>query len=758
MQCILDTYTRILLVILLFVMLGHSYGQKKVYNLDSISKFEDVKVGLVLSGGGAKGLAHIGALKVIEKAGIRIDYIGGTSMGAIVGSLYAAGYSAKQLDSVFRAVDFDKLIQDDLPRNAKTFYEREDSEKYALTLPFDNFKITLPQGFSKGQNFYNEFSRLTAPVHHIEDLDKMPIPFFCITTNIETGRKVMLDKGYLPGVVAASGALPSVFSPVEMNGMLFTDGGVTNNYPVREIREKGAEIVIGIDVQDSLLSKDQLNSVTNIMMQINNFRTINAMKKKSLQTDVYIKPSIKGFSVVSFDQIEDIISNGEKATMKSWEELQKIKAHQKKPPKPQNIKIPKLTDSITIKDIKIIGPEKYTRSYIKGKLKLQLPKKTTYADFNEGINNLSATGNFDRVIHRLIGGDEKILILKLNESKSSTLLRFALHYDDLYNTGALINLTKKKVLFNNDVASLDVVLGDNIRYNFDYYIDKGYYWSVGIKNSYNKFDKDVDYNVLKSVFNLPEIEVNQINLDFLNFKTQFYLETLLNQFSLGIGAEHRRFRLISETIGEDDEQLPRIVFDNTDYWSVFSYLKYDSFDHKYFPTKGVLFEGDLHYYSIYDNPLKEDMGFAVAQAHLGYAQPITDKLSFNLGFTAGARVEEENLRSFNFFLGGFGAKKTENNVPFYGYDFLNIVGDSFAKGAFSIDYEVFKKNHLNFSANYANVGSQLFHTGNWLDSPEYSGYAFGYGIDTIAGPLQIKYSFSPEFSSNQWFFSLGFWF
>src|SRR6056297_1000664 len=150
------------------------------------------KVGLVLSGGGAKGLAHIGALKVIEEAGVEIDYIGGTSMGAIVGALYAAGYSASELDSIFRATDFVNLIQDNLPRNAKTFYEKEDSERYALTLPFDNFKVSVPTAFSGGQNIYNELVRLLYHVKDVEDFSKLPIPFVCIATDIESGEEVVL--------------------------------------------------------------------------------------------------------------------------------------------------------------------------------------------------------------------------------------------------------------------------------------------------------------------------------------------------------------------------------------------------------------------------------------------------------------------------------------------------------------------------------------------------------------------------------------
>ena len=154
---------------------------------------QDVKVGLVLSGGGAKGLAHIGALKIIEEAGVRIDYIGGTSMGAIIGALYASGYSANQLDSIFKQTNFSTLIRDNLPRSAKTFYEKEESEKYSLILPFDKFKIGFPSGLSKGQNVYNLISRLTSHVNTVSDFSELPIPFFCVATNVENGKEVLLS-------------------------------------------------------------------------------------------------------------------------------------------------------------------------------------------------------------------------------------------------------------------------------------------------------------------------------------------------------------------------------------------------------------------------------------------------------------------------------------------------------------------------------------------------------------------------------------
>ena len=289
---------------------------------------EDLKIGLVLSGGGAKGLAHIGALKVIDSLGIKVDYVAGTSMGAIVGSLYASGYSGIQLDSIFHNLDFDKLISDGIPRASKTFYERENSEKYAITLPFNNFKIQLPSAISRGQNVFNLLTKLTLHVSDVEDFKDLPIPFFCIATDIETGDQVILDKGSLPLAISASGSLPSLFQPIYIGDKIYTDGGVVNNYPVEELRAKGMGQIIGVDVQDGLLERDELQSAPDILLQINNFRTKKVMKDKSEKTDIYIKPDIKNFSVVSFDEGTEIIEKGKIAANQNVESLINLKQNQ----------------------------------------------------------------------------------------------------------------------------------------------------------------------------------------------------------------------------------------------------------------------------------------------------------------------------------------------------------------------------------------------------------------------------------------------
>ena len=718
----------------------------------------DVKVGLVLSGGGAKGLAHIGALKIIEEAGIEIDYIAGTSMGAIVGALYSAGYSARELDSIFHEINFNILLQDDIPRSAKTFYEKSEAEKYALTLPFDNFQISFPSGLSRGQNIYNLVSRLTMHLGDIRDFSKMPIPFFCVASNIETGEQVILETGSLPKAVSASGAIPSLFSPVRIDGMLLTDGGVTNNYPVKELRDRGAEIIIGIDVQDTLMDREELKSAVNILNQIGNFRTIREMKEKIALTDVYIKPDIKEFNVLSFDRGEAIMKAGEEATKLRIDELKAIARDQNRVSTPR-VKISPV-DTVNISGLSIEGNTSYPRSYIMGKLKLRYGDKYTFKDLHYGINNLAATGNFRRINYNLAPNEGSYTLgLQLEESPNKTFLRLALHYDDLYKSGALINLTRKSLLFTNDVTSLDVVLGDNFRYNFQYYIDKGYYWSVGLKSRYNAFNKGIDFEITGNGFMAEDIRINKVEVNYQDYTNQLYIETLFQQIiSFGLGAEHKHLKISSETFGNSTELLGPAIFENSNLYSAFGYLKLDSLDDKFFPASGWYFDGNFHLY-LFSSDYNEDFSqFSVSRGALGYVFTPLNNFTASISSEAGFRVGPAGNNSLDFFLGGYGNNLINNLIPFYGYDFISITGDSYIKGIIELDYEIFRRNHIIASANFANVENDLYSTGNWFSWPSYTGYALGYGRETFLGPVEVKYSYSPEIKNSQWFFSLGFWF
>lgn len=718
-----------------------------------VTEKKDIKVGLVLSGGGAKGFAHISVLKVIEEAGIRIDYIGGTSMGAIVGGLYASGYTASQLDSIIKEIDFYKILKDDTPRKSKPFYEKESGEKYALTLPIINKKVGIPKAISEGQNVLNLLTQLTQHVNDINDFNKLPIPFVCIATNLETGKQETLNKGFLPEAIKASGSFPTLLSPTEINGKLLSDGGIVNNFPVDEVKAMGADIIIGVDIQSGLVDKRELDSAVKILNQIVGFQMYKTLESKYKKVDLLIKPNMKDFSVISFDKIKEIMEEGEIASRNKIDQLKDIARSQiKKNTKKVNIT---QVQKIHIKRIEIEGNKDYTRAYVLGKLNLKKRDTTSYKRLVESINNLSATGNFENIQYNIINEKEgSVVKIRIKESKISNFLQLGVHYDDLYKTGILVNTIAKHLFFKNDVISADVILGDNLRYNFNYFIDNGFYTSLGIKSRYNNFNTNVKFDVAN---------VNKINLEYEDFTNQIYIQTVFNRkFAIGIGAEYKRLKAFTETISSLDDDFAmndqiRLYFDKSNYYNLISFLKIDTYDKKYFQKKGAYLDVDFKWYlgsSDYNNNF---VSFSQLKGKVAFAHTFFNKLTTHFKSEAGITIGENENRVLDFNVGGYGENFINTFVPFLGYDFAELNANSFLKSGITFRYEFLPKNYFSVTANYARVEVDLFNEGKIFENTK-SGYMLGYGLDTFLGPIEINYTWSPDHNEKFWYFNVGYWF
>lgn len=745
---------RKLVVILLILYCYGGYAQGEVATkTEEISK-KDVKVGLVLSGGGAKGLAHIGVLKVLEEAGVRIDYIGGTSMGAMVGAMYAAGYKAKELDSIFRHLDFDKLLQDKVSRDNLSLHERYLYDRYVVALPFDHFKVGLPRAVSKGQNVYNEFIKLLYPVNEIYDFSQLPIPFLCVASDIETGKAVVLENGILPQAIRASGAFPSLFDLVEIDGKLLTDGGIADNYPVKEVKDKGMDIIIGVDVQDPLTKRKDINSVVSILSQVTTFPMMKDMSEKIKLTDIYIKPNIEGFNVISFDKGETIIKNGEIAASLFLPRLREIAAEQRH----DRVEDPVIkTDRFFLKDIHFHGNEHFTRSYLRGKLRLKnLNKMITFDQLNDGLNNLMATNNFHSINHLIRHTDEgEHIDFFLKENPQRTYLKFGIHYDNLLRTGFLLNYTSNYLLQDSDFLSLDVIIGDVPRYQFDYFVDKGFYFGYGVRSKLLRFSRKLNSNRLAN-YRIEDSELNRMDVEAYDWVNQLYLQTLLgNGFVFGIGAEHRNIRFDTEQVYNVSSL--RSYTEKAHFGSLYSYLKYDSFNNSFFPTKGIYFNSQFNLYS-FASGYKDFNDFVSGKTELSVAFPITNKVSGRVSTEAGITVGNPDTYSLNFFLGGYNRNIFTNYSHFYGYDFLSFGAKNYLKSELVIDVQAFKKQHLLLLANIAKADNNLFKSLQWHQYPDYSGYGIGYSIESFIGPVELKCTYSPEVKEAVWLLNIGYWF
>lgn len=701
------------------------------------------KIGLVLSGGGAKGLAHIGVLKVIDSLGIKIDYIGGTSMGAIIGGLYASGYNAKQLDSIFTTLDADALIQDYVPRGSKSFFEKRNDELYAITLPFKKLKLETPNALSKGMYNYNLLSKLTFHVRHLRDFNRLPIPFFCMATDIETGEEIILNKGILAQAMVASGSIPSLFNPIEIEGRMLVDGGVKNNYPVENLKAMGADIIIGVDVQDGLKKKDELKGVSTILLQISNFGTLEKMPEKIKKTDIYIKPNITGFTVLSFDEGKTIIKNGENAAIKELYRLINLKDDVYQKP---NLRVK--SDTIAVTNINFNVTKNYTRSYLLGKLKIKPKSKVTYKNLIDGIQNLNSTQNFSAIKYAF---ENNNLNIDLKENNVNTFLKFGIRYDDFLKSAALINITQKKIISKNDLLSLDIILGDNFRYDLNYLIDNGFYWSFGINSSFITFNRNVSTELSTSLFN--NINLKTINLDYSSFNNQAFIQTLFSKrFTIGGGIEWQHLKIKTDNLANDIGKL-----EDSDYLSFFGSVTHDSFNKKYFPTKGWYLKGNFKTYVFSTDYTNSFDRFSIGKMDIGIVASPIKKWSVLIQAETGFKIGRSTTPFFDFILGGTTVREVNNFRPFYGYNYLTILGNSFIKASTTIDYEFYKKNHFNLSYNAANVGSFIFDaTKKWIDKPSFTGFALGYGLDSIVGPIELKYSWSPESKNSYFWVNVGF--
>ncbi|WP_428743557.1 patatin-like phospholipase family protein [Tenacibaculum sp.] len=709
------------------------------------------KVGLVLSGGGAKGFAHIGVLKELENAGVQVDYIGGTSMGAVVGGLYASGYTADQIKEIVLGADFMSLLQDKVSRREKPFFSKQHGEKYAVSLPIKNGSLGLPLGLSKGQNVLNFLTELLAPVDEISDFSQLPIPFYCVATNIETGEEEVLEDGSLPLALRASAAFPSLLNPVDIDGKLLVDGGVVNNFPVDVMKKKEVDIIIGVSVQGELLKREELSSVASLLLQIINFQMY---KKSDQQIDllnIYIRPDVVEYSVISFDKKIGILAEGEKKakTFKVvFDSIAKMQPHKKKISKVTLQEKKFLVDRIIIK-----GNKNYTNNYILGKLQLRTGDSVSYQEVSKKINTLTASKNFDRIDYHFEKSFQgKKLELTVKEEKVLSYFRLGLHYDLLYKSAVLLNYNHKKLLFQNDELSFDVVVGDKIRYNVEYFVDNGLLPSYGIKSRYNSFNSSFLY------------DTGLITGKYTDFSSSIYLQTTFDKkFAIGIGAEHKNLNASTQNISADGKED---FFDRSNYINTYSYAKLDTYDKEMFPNKGVYIDLGFKWFvwSDRNNRLDELIDnsapfqqFSQLGGTLGFATTFYDKLTFQYISQAGYTLGKKDSDIFDYRLGGYNQNYINNFIPMYGYEIGGLHEQSFLRSEFNLRYKVFKNHYAMFIANYARVEEDVFDNGDLFRNTK-SGYAVGYSVETFLGPIELKYSWSPDHSEKHWLFNLGFWF
>ncbi len=302
---------------LLFVCMALTFFSAPILAVDTIESDDEIrpKIGLVLSGGGARGIAHIGVLKKLEELQIPVDYIAGTSMGSIIGALYASGKTATELEQLVLSIDWESAFTDETPRSQLPMRQKIEQNEFLIDLELgvDTSGIVIPKGVVQGQNLHLILKSIYRSALGTEDFDDLPIPFRAVASDIENGTPVVLGRGDLATAIQASMAVPGVFAPVIIDGMTLVDGGVTKNLPVDVVREMGADIVIAIDISTPLLEPEELQTALNILDQLTNIlnqSNVSEQVRKLTATDFLIKPRLEGYTSASFDKVSEIVEVG----------------------------------------------------------------------------------------------------------------------------------------------------------------------------------------------------------------------------------------------------------------------------------------------------------------------------------------------------------------------------------------------------------------------------------------------------------------
>ena len=347
--------------------------------------------------------------------------------------------------------------------------------------------------------------------------------------------------------------------------------------------------------------------------------------------------------------------------------LKKLNLHQRK----KRVKFiePKTQDSLQINQVFFKGLDNYTISYVLGKLKLKPFEKVSYKKFISGANNLVGTNNFDSFTYKLIpstnnGVEGYDLHTEIKETDKTTFLKFGLHYDGLYKSALLGNFTKKQLLFKSDALSLDLIAGDNVRYNFEYYIDKGFYWSVGVSSRYNEFDKDIAASSFLSPGLFSASGLNKLDIKVTDITNRVFVQTQYkNDLTLTLGAEQKHLKISTETVLPNTSENATI-FDNSDYLSAFGNLRFDSFDNKYYPNEGFYFNTDFNLYLFSSDYNTNFSQFSIVSGTLGYAYSFTPKFSASIINEAGAKINGKDILYLDFALGGYANNFINNYKPF----------------------------------------------------------------------------------------------
>ncbi len=700
---------------------------------------ERPKIGLALSGGGARGGAHVGVLKALEEMDIPIDYIAGTSMGAIVGGFYAAGYSADEIKQLMLGMDWSAALSDRPSRRDETMRKKELESNFMIPyrLGFNKGSIQLPLGVIEGQHLDQIFHRILRIVNDVDDFDRLPIPFRAVATDLVSGEEVILSAGSLPDALRASMSIPGVFAPIRLNGLLLVDGGMANNLPVSVVREMGADIIIAVDISSPLLKEEQLKSVLSVTEQLTSFLTRRNTERQIMllgPEDVLLVPDLEGFSSANFEEVGEVAEIGYQTVMSEQAMLSSLSL----PSHPASERTPAAelaSEEYIVQFIEIRNDSVLDDEIIRSRLNIEPGQALDVSALEESIDQIYSLDVFESVTYNLARNEKNEQGVQINAEPrrwGPNYLQFGLEFSNDFSGSSDFKLgaAYTRNALNSLGGELRVVaaIGREDELSFDFYqpIDKRAHWFV-----------EPEIFAQRERYNVWEDDVQIAVLDIAGIGAK-----------LGIGRNFSstdRLRLDYEYFRGDADvitgQLDFEIDDSVHIGELQLEYRHDSLDSLWFPTSGTF----------------QQLGFRYAAEELGASFDFEQLMAGgNLVFS-----RSKNTVVFNYELGYSldDAAPVERWFELGGFGRLSgLIPDQLSGrqlGLFSLAYYR-KLNDIDLLPAYAGVTLEAGNVWEFEDEVSFgslrkSASIFA-GADTPLGPVYLAWGYSDDGESTFYFY------
>ena len=752
--------------------------------MDEIRKHRPT-VALVLSGGGAKGAAHVGAIKYIEQLGIPVDMVLGTSIGGLVGGLYSLGYPIETVDSLMKCMDWNWVLSDELSRDYISFTDMKYKEKYMISIPFYyekdyyNMKLaeeyrfddlnrhehldigadnkqgsdilrrnllgSLPSGFVYGQNVSNLISSFTIGYQDSTAFSEFPIPFACVASDMVSGKTKIWHSGKINDAMRSTMSIPGLFAPVRIDGMVLVDGGLRDNYPTALARRMGADIIIGVDLSQKPKSYIEVNNLEDILSQGVDMMMRDSYEENVKIPDVKIKPYIPEYNMMSFnsDAIEVIMERGYEAASAQDSLLQIIARSTagKYTPVVKQKAFDFHADSLVIADVDIKGVLPKEKALLKDKLHLKFGQKISRKDLDHIVAQIYGTQAYDYVTYELLGDSEPFRLV------------FTCRKGPVHQFGLGVRADTEEIVS----VLLNVGLNTHKLY--------GHSWDLTGKISANPYvqakwafdgPKFPTVNVAASVrwtdLNTLNLWEHKLGFRFLHARQEAYFSNMTWRrvdFNAGLRNEVFRIRNIKseDILGDYDfDQL------NNDFVSLFAVGRTDTFDDGHFPTKGV--KAYAGYAWTFAGFPKDFNNFHTISAGVKGVVPVGDVFAFipygNLRFLLGHEVP---VAYFNAIGGSLQGRYVDQQMPFMGVTNLWAMKNLLTMAGMDFRFKLYRNHYLSGIVNYAR---DCDHFDTYLEGLGYFGAGVEYAYDTIFGPLKANIHWSNMTNKVGFYISAGY--